>query len=72
MSRRRGLNVNADKKMVLGWEEGLEWCEVYIDRISLEHVSEFKYLLCVLDDSGTNELEGSRRVVSGRRLHRCH
>ena len=48
--RRRGLKVNAGKSkvMVLGGEEGLE-CEVCVDRICLEHVSEFKYLGCVLD-----------------------
>ena len=31
--------------MVLGGEEGLE-SEVCVDRIHLEHVSEFKYLGC--------------------------
>ena len=34
--------------MVLGGEEGLEY------EISLEHVSEFKYLGCVLEKSGTD------------------
>ena len=50
---RRGLKVNAckSKVIVLNGEEGLE-CEVYIDGIHLEHVSEFKYLVCVLDESG--------------------
>ena len=54
--RRRGLKVNAGKSkvMMLGGEEGLE-CEVCIDKIHLEHVSEFKYLVCVLDESGTDE-----------------
>ena len=49
--RIRGLKVNAGKSkvMVLGGEEGLE-CEVCVDRIQLEHVSEFKYLGCVLDE----------------------
>ena len=51
----------------LGGEEGLE-CEVCIDKISLEHISEFKYLGCVLDKSGTDEAECSRKVVSGRRV----
>ena len=43
--RRRGLKVNAGKSkvMVLNGEEGLE-CEVHVDGIHLEHVSEFKYL----------------------------
>ena len=44
---RRCLKVNAGKRkvIVLNEEEGLE-CEVYVDRIRLEHVSEFKYLEC--------------------------
>ena len=52
--RRRGLKVNAGKSkvMVLGEEEGLE-CKICVDGISLEHVSEFKYLGCVLDELGT-------------------
>ena len=46
-SRRRGLKVNAGKSkaMVMNVEEGLE-CEVHEDGIRLEHVSEFKYLVC--------------------------
>ena len=45
MCRRRRLKVNAGKSkvMVLNGEEGLE-CEVHVDGIRLEHVSEFKYL----------------------------
>ena len=39
--------------MVLIGEDGLE-CEVYVDRIRLERVSKFKYMGCVLDESGTN------------------
>ena len=56
--RRRGLNVKErkGKVMLLGGEEGLE-CEVCIDRIRLEHVSEFKCLGCVLDESGTDGAE---------------
>ena len=63
----RSLKVNADKSKVkvLNGEEGLE-CEVYVDGIRLEHVSEFKYLGCVLDKSGTDREECSREVVSGR------
>ena len=43
--RRRGLKVSTvmSRVMVLNGEEGLE-CEVHVDRIRLEHVSEFKYL----------------------------
>ena len=53
--------------MVLNEEEGLE-CEVHVHGIRLEHVSEFKYLRCVLDKSGTDEAECSRKVASGRRV----
>ena len=63
--RRRDLKVNAGKSKVLllGGEEGLE-CEVYVK----EYVLEFKYLGFVLDESGTNEAEGSRKVASGWRV----
>ena len=67
--KRRGLKINAvkSKVMVLNGEERLE-CEVHVDGIRLEHVSEFKYLGCVLDESGTYGAECSRRVASGRRV----
>ena len=39
--------------MILNGEEGLE-CEVQVYGIHLEHVSEFKYLGCFLDESGTD------------------
>ena len=69
LCRRRGLKVNAikSKVLVLGREEGLE-CEVCVNGIRLEHVSEFKYLGCVLDESGTDEAECCRNVASGRRV----
>ena len=53
---RRCLKDNAGKSkvMVLGGEEGLE-CGVCVDWIRLEHVSEFKYLGCILDESGKDE-----------------
>ena len=39
-------------------------CEVLIDGIRLEHVvSEFKYFGCVLDESGTDGAECSRKVA---------
>ena len=46
--RRRGLKDNAgrSKMTVLNGKEGLE-CEVHVDGIRLEHVSEFKYLGCL-------------------------
>ena len=61
MYRRRGLKVNTAKSkvMVLNREEGLE-CEVHVDELRLEHVSENKYLGCVLDESGTDGTECSR------------
>ena len=52
--------------VLLGGEKGLE-CEVRVDGIRLEHVSEFKYLGYVLDESGADEAECSRKVMSGRR-----
>ena len=65
---RRGLKVNAGKikVMVLNGEEMKE-CEVHKDGNSLEHVSEFKYLECVLDESGTDGAECSRKVASAIR-----
>ena len=42
--------------MVLNGEEELE-CEVHVEGIRLEHASEFKYLGCVLDESGTDGAE---------------
>ena len=55
---RRKLKVNAGKSktMVMNGEDGLE-CEVHVDGIHLEHVSEFKYLACVLDESRTDGAE---------------
>ena len=69
MCRRRGLKVNAGKSKVilLGGEEGLE-CEVCIDGIRLELVSEFKYLGYVLDESGTDEAGCGRRRVAGAEI----
>ena len=32
----------------------------------LQHVLEFKYFKCVLDESGTDKAEYHRKVVSGR------
>ena len=43
-------------------------CEVLVDGIRLEHISEFKYLLCVLGESGTDGAECSRKVASRRRV----
>ena len=43
-------------------------CEVHVDGARLEHVSEFKYLGCVLDESCTHGAECSRKVASGRKV----
>ena len=53
--------------MVLNGEEGLE-CEVHVDGIRLEYILEFKYLGYVLDESGTEVAECSRKVASERRV----
>ena len=66
---RRGLKVNAAKSkvMVPNVEEGLE-CEVCANGMRLEHVSEFKYLGCILDEFCTDEAECYRKVTSVRRI----
>ena len=66
---RRELKVNAGKSklMVLNGEEGLD-CEMYVNEILLEPVSEFKYLGCVLDESDTDVAECSRKVVNRWRV----
>ena len=61
------VNAGKSKVMVLNGEMGLE-CEVHIYGVRLQHVSEFKYLGFVLDDSGTDAAECSRKVTSGRRV----
>ena len=55
-----GLKVNAGKSnmMVLNGGEELEY-EVHLVRIYLQHVSEFKYLGCVLGELGTDEVVSS-------------
>ena len=53
--------------MELNGEEGLE-SEVHVDGIRLEHVSEFKYLRCVWNESGTDGAECSRIVTRRRRV----
>ena len=67
--KRRGLKVNSGKSkvMALNAEEGLE-CEVHVDVIRLEQVSEFKYWGCVLNESGTDGAESSRKVANGTRV----
>ena len=57
-------NVLWSGKYLLNEKEGLE-CESCVDGMRLEHVSEFKYLRCVLGESGTYEAEGGRKVARG-------
>ena len=61
------FNVVKNKLRVLGGEDGLE-CEVYVDEMQLEHALEFKYLGCVLNESGKDKAEFRKKVVSGRRV----
>ena len=43
-------------------------CEVYVDGICLKHVSELKYLECILDESGTDGAECSGKLACRRRV----
>ena len=65
--RRLKVNAGMSKVMLMNGKEGLEY-EVHIDGIRLEHVFEFKYFGCVLDEAGTDGTEYSRKVVSGRQV----
>ena len=49
--RTKGLNVNAGKSRAM----------VYLDRVRLEYVSEFKYLGCVFDESDPDGAEFSSK-----------
>ena len=64
---RKNLKFNAGKSEVLVWngEKELE-CEVSVDWKRLEDVSEFKYLGCIVDESGTDEADCRRNVASVR------
>ena len=53
--------------IILNGEERLE-CEAHIVQTCSQHISEFKYLGYVLDESGTDRAECSRKMVSGRRV----
>ena len=61
------FNAGKSKVIVLGGEEGLE-SEVCVEGVLLAHVSKFKCMGYVLDKSGTDEEECSRKVTSGRRV----
>ena len=42
-------------------------CEVRMNGMQLEHVSEFKQLGCALDESGIDKAECRRKVASDRK-----
>ena len=68
MCWRRGLKVNSGKsKVLLNRDEVLEY-EAYVDGMQLEHVWEFKYLGCVLNESGTDKADCYRKVAIGKRV----
>ena len=47
-------------------------CEVHVDGIRLEYALEFKYLGCVLDESGTAGAECSTKGDDREKGCRCH
>ena len=61
------INAGKSKAMILNGDEGLV-CEVHVYGIRLERVSKFKYLGYVMDQSDTDGVECSRKVVNGRRV----
>ena len=61
------MNDNWQKVMVTNGEEGLE-CVGGVNEMRLERVSEFIYLGCVWDESGTDKTECSRKMPSGRKM----
>ena len=61
------MKAGKSKMMVMNGEEGLEW-EVHVDGIHLEHVSELKYLRCVLEEACTFRAKCRRKVASERRV----
>ena len=67
--KRRRLKINAGKSkvMVVNGEERLK-CEVHVNGIRLEPISEFRYLGCVLNESGTDGAECSRNVASEKKI----
>ena len=55
--------------MVLNGESGLE-CEIRVNGMQLKHMSEFKYLGCILEESGTDQADCRRESVSRRMVGR--
>ena len=60
------VNAGKSKVIVMNEEEGLE-CEVHIDGVHLEYISEFQYLGCILDEVGIDGAESSRKVAGAIR-----
>ena len=58
---------NEKKVIVLGGKEG-SICEVFVDGMRLEDVSEFKYFGCVLDESSTVGADCRMNVAIGRKV----
>ena len=63
--RRRDLKVNVGKNKVMVWVGRRNW-SMRLVWIRLEHISEFKYLGCIVDESITDEAEWRRKMASGR------
>ena len=53
--------------MVLDGEK-VSICEILVDRTRLLELSEFKYLECVLDETGGSDAGCCRKVTSGRKV----
>ena len=53
--------------MEVNGEEGLEY-EIRVNEIRLEHVSQFKYLCCGFDESGTDDEKCRKKAASGRKV----
>ena len=51
---------------MLGEEKG-SLCDVLVDEIRLEHATQFKYLGCVLDETGKDVAESRRKVPNVRK-----
>ena len=50
-----------------GWEERLE-CGIHVDGKPLEQALQFKYLRCILYESGTNVAESRRKMTIGKKV----
>src|SRR5678816_3376513 len=66
--KRKGLKVNVDKSKVMVVSEDRPQCEVMLDGEQLEKVSEFKYLVYMLNEKGADDAECSRQIVNGTKV----